>query len=127
MSSGSSAKKHRLIQSFGFAYMGIRSVIMNERNMKIHLGISLIVILTGLWLSLSMLEWLFIILAIGGMLSLEMINTALERAVDLVTDQYHPLAKNAKDIAAGAVLLYAIMSVIIGVIILVPKIWVLLK
>ncbi|MGN7425708.1 diacylglycerol kinase family protein [Cytobacillus praedii] len=107
--------------------MGIRSVIMNERNMKIHLGISLIVILIGLWLSLSMLEWLFIILAIGGMLSLEMINTALERAVDLVTDQYHPLAKDAKDIAAGAVLLYAIMSVIIGVIIFVPKIWVLLK
>ncbi|WP_328154396.1 diacylglycerol kinase family protein [Cytobacillus praedii] len=107
--------------------MGIRSVIMNERNMKIHLGISLIVILTGLWLSLSMLEWLFIFLAIGGMLSLEMINTALERAVDLVTDQYHPLAKDAKDIAAGAVLLYAIMSVIIGVIIFVPKIWVLLK
>ncbi|WP_328160123.1 diacylglycerol kinase family protein [Cytobacillus praedii] len=107
--------------------MGIRSVIMNERNMKIHLGISLIVILTGLWLSLSMLEWLFIILAIGGMLSLEMINTAIERAVDLVTDQYHPLAKDAKDIAAGAVLLYAIMSVIIGVIIFVPKIWVLLK
>lgn len=95
--------------------------------MKIHLGISLIVILTGLWLSLSMLEWLFIFLAIGGMLSLEMINTALERAVDLVTDQYHPLAKDAKDIAAGAVLLYAIMSVIIGVIIFVPKIWVLLK
>ncbi len=95
--------------------------------MKIHLGISLIVILTGLWLSLSMLEWLFIILAIGGMLSLEMINTAIERAVDLVTDQYHPLAKDAKDIAAGAVLLYAIMSVIIGVIIFVPKIWVLLK
>ncbi|WP_102274524.1 diacylglycerol kinase family protein [Cytobacillus massiliigabonensis] len=122
MSSGSSAKKHRLIQSFGFAFTGIRSVIMNERNMKIHLGISLIVILTGLWLSLSKLEWLFIFLAIGGMLSLEMINTAIERAIDLVTDEYHPLAKDAKDIAAGAVLLYAILSVIIGLIIFLPKI-----
>lgn len=122
MSSGSSAKKHRLIKSFGFAFTGIRSVVMHERNMKIHLVISIIVILTGIWLSLSKLEWLFIILAIGGMLSLEMINTAIERVVDLVTNQYHPLAKDAKDIAAGAVLLYAIMSVIIGLIIFLPKI-----
>ncbi|WP_313798236.1 diacylglycerol kinase family protein [Cytobacillus sp.] len=122
MSSGSSAKKHRLIKSFGFAFTGIRSVIMRERNMKIHLVISIIVILAGIWLSLSKLEWLFIILAIGGMLSLEMINTAIERVVDLVTNQYHPLAKDAKDIAAGAVLLYAIMSVIIGLMIFLPKI-----
>lgn len=126
MNSGSSAKKHRLIKSFSFAFTGIRSVIMHERNMKIHLVISIIVILTGIWLSLSKLEWLFIILAIGGMLSLEMINTAIERVVDLVTNQYHPLAKDAKDIAAGAVLLYAIMSVIIGLIIFLPKILVLL-
>lgn len=57
-----------------------------------------------------------------GMLSLELLNTAIERVVDLATEEYHPLAKQAKDIAAGAVLVYAIVSVIIGGVILLPKI-----
>jgi undecaprenol kinase len=127
MSSGSGAKKHPLIRSFGFAITGIRSVVMNERNMRIHLVISLIVIVTGLWFSISMFEWLFVILAIGGMFALEMVNSAIERVVDLVTDKYHPLAKDAKDIAAGAVLLYAIVSVIIGLIIFAPKILMVFK
>ena len=122
MSSGSGAKKHALLRSFGFAFSGIRTTIKGERNIKIHIGVSIIVICMGTWLSLSMVEWLFIVLAIGGMLSLEMLNSAIERVVDLVTADYHPLAKDAKDIAAGAVLLYAIMSVIIGLIIFLPKI-----
>jgi undecaprenol kinase len=122
MSSDSSAKKHRLLKSFQFAFTGIRTTILGERNMRIHLIISIIVILIGIWLSLSKLEWLFITFAIGGMLALEMINTAIERVVDLITEDYHPLAKEAKDIAAGAVLLYAIISVIVGLIIFLPKI-----
>lgn len=127
MSSDSSAKKHRLLKSFQFAFTGIRTTILGERNMRIHLIISIIVILIGLWLSLSKLEWLFITFAIGGMLALEMINTAIERVVDLITEDYHPLAKEAKDIAAGAVLLYAIISVIVGLIIFLPKIIIFLE
>jgi undecaprenol kinase len=67
-------------------------------------------------------EWLFVIFAIGGMFALELLNTAIERLVDLVTMEYHPLAKQAKDIAAGAVFLYAIFSVIVGFIIFIPRI-----
>jgi undecaprenol kinase len=63
-----------------------------------------------------------VLFAIGGMLSLELMNTAVERVVDLATKDYHPLAKQAKDIAAGAVFIYAALSVIIGAIIFLPKI-----
>ncbi|MBP2241666.1 undecaprenol kinase [Cytobacillus eiseniae] len=123
MSSASKGKKHRLIKSFGFAFTGIRTAILSERNMKIHLCITIIVIFASIGLSISMIEWLFVILAIGGMLSLEMLNSAIERVVDLVTEEYHPLAKQGKDIAAGAVLIYAMMSVMIGLIIFLPKLF----
>ncbi|MBU8879431.1 diacylglycerol kinase family protein [Bacillus sp. FJAT-29790] len=122
MNSGSGVKKHQLIRSFGFAISGIKSAVLKERNMKIHLLISIAVIGLGIWLSLSTVEWLFVLFAIGGMLSLELLNTAIERAVDLVTAKYHPLAKEAKDIAAGSVLIYALLSVITGLIIFLPKI-----
>ncbi|MBB6445988.1 undecaprenol kinase [Bacillus benzoevorans] len=90
--------------------------------MRIHCTAAGLVILFGLYFQLSASEWIFILLAIGGMFSLELVNTAIERTVDLVTEEFHPLAKQAKDIAAGAVLVYAILSVIIGCIIFLPKI-----
>ncbi|MDE3839650.1 diacylglycerol kinase [Bacillus methanolicus] len=111
-----------LLRSFVFAYEGIVSAIKNERNLKIHLVIAVGVIIAGFIFSLSALEWVAVIVAIGGMLSLELLNTAIERIVDLVTDDFHPLAKQAKDAAAGAVLIYAVMSAIIGLIVFVPKI-----
>ena len=114
--------KHSLLKSFGFAFAGIKAAILEERNMRIHLVISLLVILAGVWLSLSPTEWMFVLFAIGGMLALEMINSAVERIVDLVTADYHSLAKAAKDMAAGAVLVYAILCVVIGMIIFLPKI-----
>jgi undecaprenol kinase len=116
-------KKYHFVATFKFALEGIKVSFLQERNMRIHTCLSLLVILVGWILSLSISEWLFVLLAIGGMLALEMTNSAIERVVDLVTDQYHPLAKQAKDIAAGAVLIYAILSVIIGLIIFIPKIW----
>lgn len=121
MRSDSCVKRHRLLKAFGYAFVGIRSAVLAERNIQIHLFVSVVVISFGIWLSLSPVEWIFILFAIGGMLSLEMLNSAIERVVDLVTKEFHPLAKDAKDIAAGAVLLYAIISVIIGVIIFLPK------
>lgn len=121
MNSASKDKKKRLLSAFGYALSGIKAAIIQEKNMKIHLFVSLIVIVMGFVLYISFLEWLAIILAIGGMLSLELINSSIERVVDLVTEEYHPLAKAAKDIAAGAVLVYAIMAVLIGLIIFFPK------
>ncbi|RSD22743.1 diacylglycerol kinase family protein [Mesobacillus subterraneus] len=119
---GNKRRKHTLASSFKFGFQGIASAAVRERNMQIHLGISLIVIIAGFSFSITAFEWIAIILCIGGMISLEMMNTALERTVDMFTKEFHPLAKQAKDIAAGAVLVFAIASVAIGMIIFIPRI-----
>jgi undecaprenol kinase len=130
MNSGSrdkKARKHSVLTSFAFAFSGIRTAVFNERNLQIHLALTIAVVFFGIYFGISRIEWIIIILAIGGMLSLELLNTAIERAVDLATEDYHPLAKQAKDIAAGAVLVFAIVSVIIGAVIFLPKIFILLQ
>ncbi|MCQ6273640.1 diacylglycerol kinase family protein [Bacillus sp. V3B] len=116
-------RKRGLLRPFTFAIVGILHALRNERNMKIHTVVVVIVMILGLLYRLSTVEWMFIIFAIGGVLALELINTALERVVDLVTKNFHPLAKQAKDVAAGAVFIYAIVSVLIGCIIFLPKIF----
>lgn len=113
-------KRPRLWKSFSYAITGIRTALRTERNMRIHLFVSVVVIGCSVFFSISKLEWIFVIAAIGGIFSLELINTAVERVVDLITEEYHPLAKQAKDLAAGAVFVYAIMAVVIGVIIFLP-------
>ncbi|MBG9590314.1 diacylglycerol kinase family protein [Cytobacillus firmus] len=130
MNSGSQDKKvrkHNVLKSFVFAFSGIRMALVNERNLQIHLAVSLAVMFSGIYFGITRLEWMIILLAIGGMFSFELLNTAIERAVDLSTEDYHPLAKQAKDIAAGAVLVFAIISVIIGGVIFLPKILIFLQ
>lgn len=80
-----------------------------------------VVIGVGLYLSLQTWEWITILLTVGIVLTLECLNTAIETVVDLVTEEYHPLAKIAKDVAAGAVLIFSIIAVIIGLLIFGPK------
>ncbi|MFB6465770.1 diacylglycerol kinase family protein [Cytobacillus sp. Hz8] len=116
-------KSRTVISTFQHATCGILLAIKKERNMKIHVFFALAVICLGWWTSLTKIEWLFVIFAIGGMISLELLNTAIERVVDLVTEEFHPLAKQAKDIAAGAVFAYAILSVIVGLLIFWPKLF----
>jgi undecaprenol kinase len=116
-------QKGRFLHSFTFAISGIFHALRNERNMKIHSVVTIIVIILAWIYHLSAIEWMFISFAICGVLALELVNTAVERVVDLVTKEFHPLAKQAKDVAAGAVLLYAILSVVIGCIIFLPKIF----
>lgn len=115
-------RKYKYSETFKFALEGIRVSFINEKNIRFHLFFSVFVIVFGIIFNLTQTEWMLIFFAIAGMIVVEMINTAIERVVDLVTDQYHPLAKQAKDIAAGAVLIYAILSVVIGMIIFIPKI-----
>jgi undecaprenol kinase len=117
-----SRRKHPLASSFKFGFEGIATAAARERNVQIHVAISVIVTISGFFFSINKYEWIAIILCIGGMISLEMMNTAIERTVDMYTEDFHPLAKQAKDIAAGAVLVFAIASVIIGLIIFLPKI-----
>ncbi|PLS15193.1 diacylglycerol kinase [Bacillus sp. M6-12] len=120
---GNSNRKHSLLKSFGFAFFGIYTAARTERNVKIHLGISIIALLFGWQLGISPLEWLFVLTAIAGTVALEMVNSAIERTVDLITAERHPLAKQAKDIAAGAVLVYSLFSVLVGAVIFLPKIF----
>lgn len=111
----------KFFKAFQYAYEGIVHCLRYERNYKIHCLAMFVVIVAGIWTELSQVEWLVLIILISLMLALEMINTAMERIVDLITEEYHPLAKQAKDVAAGAVLIMAIASIIIGCIIFLPK------
>lgn len=114
-------KSMGVLHSFRFAIQGLTHSIVNERNMRIHVFISMVVVIVGFLVRLSSVEWLFILFAIFGVFTLELLNTALERIVDLVTEDYHPLAKQAKDIAAAAVFVYALLSIMVGMIIFLPK------
>lgn len=112
----------RTINSFKYAFNGLIDAYRTEQSVWIYIPVSLIVILMGFLLKISTFEWLIIILILGIILSLELINTALEAVVDLATEKYHPLAKKAKDTVSAAVLVFAITAVIIGLIIFIPKI-----
>lgn len=111
----------KFFKAFDYAWNGILYGVKVERNLKFHLVAAIVVILVGFFTGLSVIEWSIVVLLIGGMLAFEMMNAAIERVVDLVTMESHPLAKHAKDLAAGAVLVYAISSVVIGFIIFLPK------
>lgn len=112
-----------LIRSFVFAFAGIAALLRTQRNAQVHLLITTVVIVGGVVFGVSVVEWLILILSITLVLALESLNTALEALVDLLSPQYHPLAKKAKDVAAGAVLIGAIGAAIIGCIVFLPRIF----
>ncbi|MBS4209074.1 diacylglycerol kinase family protein [Bacillus sp. FJAT-50079] len=111
----------RLKASFQYALEGLRYAVKHEKNIRIHLLAAFTTIILSILFQLTAFEWLFIVLAIFTVLVLELVNSAIERTVDLATTEIKPLAKQAKDIAAAAVLLAATMAVIVGVIIFGPK------
>ncbi len=110
-----------LLHSFHYAGEGIISAFFLERNMKIHVFVMTLVILAGIYFHISLGEWMICIILFGIVISAEIMNTAIETTIDLVMPDIHPKAKFAKDLAAGAVLVLAIISVIIGVMIFLPK------
>ena len=121
-------KNQSFAESVSHALRGIRISIGSERNIKMQLSIMVLLIILGFLLGFSNIEWIVIILTSVVVLSVEMVNTAIENTVDMVCEnKYHPLAKNAKDIAAGAVLMISLGSVIIGSIIILPKLINLIK
>ena len=117
----------KLINSFKYAKDGIRCAIKSEQNMRIHLIIMELVILMGLLLNISYFEWLIILICFMSVISSELFNTSLEKCVDLSSPNIDEVAKMAKDIAAGSVLVGAFFSAIIGLIIFLPKIILLVK
>ena len=103
-----------LIQSFNYAFEGIIHVLRTQRNMRIHFAVALIVLIAGLAVDVSRPELIALLLAIAFVLIAEMINTALEAAIDVATTSFDPMAKLAKDIAAGAVLIATVNAIAIG-------------
>lgn len=112
----------KLINSFKYALQGFASSFRTERNMKIHVVATILVIILGIYLKLNLIEWSIITIAIVIVISAELFNTAIETIVDMVSPQKNEKAKLAKDISAGAVLILAIGSAIVGFIIFLPKI-----
>jgi diacylglycerol kinase (ATP) len=103
-----------LLESFNFAFEGIIHVLRTQRNMRIHLLAAVIVLVTAVVIGVSRLELIALLLAIAFVFITEMVNSALEQAIDVATTSFDPLAKLAKDIAAGAVLIATVNAVAIG-------------
>jgi diacylglycerol kinase len=116
-------RSRNIIDSFRHAFAGLWYAFRTQRNTRIHLIITAGVIALGLWLGLSCTQWAVLVLTIGFVLVSEMLNTVAESLVDLVSPEYHPQAKIVKDVTAGAVLLGAIISIIVGLLVLGPPLW----
>jgi len=110
------ATRHRisLLQSFNYAFEGIIHVLRTQRNMKIHFTVAVLVLVAALFFNLDRLDVVALLVAISFVLIAEMINTALEYAIDIFTTRYDPLAKLAKDIAAGAVLIATVNALAVA-------------
>ena len=122
MNNMSKIKSKNILYSFKYALEGIKSSIETERNMKIHIIIAILVIISGFILKISQIEWFICIILIAAVISAELFNTVLEVIVDMIMPEKNDNAKRAKDIAAGAVLVMAIGAAIIGLMIFIPRI-----
>lgn len=111
----------KLFRSFGFALTGMKELIRSEQNARIHLFISICVIIAGFLFRLAAWEWCVVSLCIGLVFAAEAFNTVIEKLVDHLFPHKHETARLAKDIAAGAVLFCAVMSVVCGIILFLPK------
>lgn len=108
------------LRSFGYAWKGIQSCVGKEQNLSFHLIAAIAVIIAGIVLGITRTEWIMVVMCIGTVIAAELFNTAIEKLVDLVSPQQHPVAGQVKDIAAGAVLVCAATAAIIGLIVFIP-------
>jgi len=115
------------VRSITFALRGIGIMVASQQNAWIHAASTVIVVVAGLFVGLSLSEWCWTVLAIVSVWTAEALNTAFEFLTDVASPQFHPIAGKAKDVAAGAVLISAIGAVIIGALVFWPKVVVLLK
>ncbi len=113
----------KIIRSFYFAFAGIGLLLRTQRNAQIELAIGVAACGLGAWVGISRVEWAVIVFTIALVLILEGLNTAVECAIDLASPKIHPLAKAAKDLAAGMVLIASIASLAVGLLIFGPPLW----
>lgn len=109
------------LRSFRYAFNGIRLLIAKEHNAWIHCFAAVCVIIAGILLEISKMEWIAVVIVIGAVLAAEAVNSAMEALADFVSPEYSEAIKRTKDLAAGAVLLMAITAAIVGIIIFLPK------
>jgi diacylglycerol kinase len=115
----------KFIAGFGFAFRGLWYTLRTQRNARVHVVIACLAIAMGIVLHISAVEFAMIFVAISSVFVAEMFNTVFELCVDLASPEYNQLAEIAKDVAAGAVLLSAMLAVVIGVFVFGPHLWVL--
>lgn len=113
----------QFLKSFQYAFAGCKHCVLKERNFIIHGCLAVVVIVAGFVYSISTTEWMIICLNIALVMGFEMLNTSIERLCNLLHPQHHPFIKIIKDVAAGAVLLAALVAAICGAIIFIPKIF----
>lgn len=110
----------KFFRSFVYAFQGIYTAVISDRNIRIEFTIAALVVAAGFWFGISRVEWLAVLLCIGMVLMAELFNTAIEKLTDLASPGYHDLAKKTKDIAAGAVLVASACAALVGLLIFVP-------
>ncbi len=113
----------KFIAGFKYAFSGLWYALRTQRNARVHVCIAILAILLGVVLHISAVEFALVFVAITGVFIAEMFNTVFELCIDLASPEYNPLAKIAKDVAAGAVLLSALLSVVIGLFVFGPHLW----
>ncbi|NUN99503.1 MAG: diacylglycerol kinase family protein [Saprospiraceae bacterium] len=109
------------IRSFKFAFEGLAELLVHEPNMRIHVTAAVLAVFAGVWFSITPAEWAMVVLSIAIVMGGEAMNTAIEHLADLVSPEYHPLIKKAKDVAAAAVFLFAVGAAVVGLIIFLPR------
>jgi len=109
------------LSSFIHAFRGLRSLIKNEHNARIHLAAAVVAVTAGILFKISRAEWMLIIIVIGMVFLAELLNSSLEALADIVDPEWNEKIRKSKDFASAAVLISAIVSVIIGGLIFIPK------
>jgi diacylglycerol kinase len=110
-----------LLRSCGYAVEGVAYILRTQRNARIEIAIAIAAVILAAWLGISAVEWAVLVITIALVMALEWMNTSLELAVSLASPERHPSAKAAKDVAAACVLLGAIASVIVALLIFLPR------
>lgn len=127
-SQGEPGRALTLRDSFSYAFGGVGYAIRHERNVRIHLVTALVIIIIAATVGVGPTEWALLLLAMGAVLAAELMNTAVETAVDLACERrFHPLALTAKNVAAGSVLVAAVAAFLVGLIVLGPRVWVIVS
>lgn len=114
---GSNRDHPTFVRSFGYALEGFVTAVTTERNIKVQLCVGAAAVIAGVVLKIDALSWVLVVLCIGLVIFAELVNTAIEAIVDLATQELHPLAKRAKDIAAASVFTLSITAAVVGVIV----------